>query len=271
MIDISKIDYSHLDLPEILAILFYPRPEWGAGSTGTARDVLMPVEGDLVVGGRFHMVEASGPNILFFHGNGEVVGDYDDLAPIFNRMGMNFLPVDYRGYGRSTGIPTITAMMRDCHMIFAFAKNWLKENGYSGPIIVMGRSLGSASALELASNYKDDISGLIVESGFALSDHLLKRLGMNPSDMGFSEDKGFRNVEKIGSFDRPTLVIHAEQDHIIPFSNGQALYDASQAADKTFLSVPEANHNDIFVRGFTEYMEAVKTLVSKAESLSQAG
>ena len=80
---------------------------------------------DMVVGGRFHMAEKSAPNILFFHGNGEMVADYDEMGPLYNRIGINFLPVDYRGYGRSTGQPTITAMMRDCHVIFDFAKKWL--------------------------------------------------------------------------------------------------------------------------------------------------
>lgn len=53
------------------------------------------------------------PTLLFFHGNGEIVEDYDDIAQIYLKLGINFLPVDYRGYGRSTGSPTVTAMMRD--------------------------------------------------------------------------------------------------------------------------------------------------------------
>ena len=68
--------------------------------------MLIPVEKDEVVGGRFHMAEKSAPNILFFHGNGEIVADYDDMGPLYNRMNISFLPVDYRGYGRSTGKPT---------------------------------------------------------------------------------------------------------------------------------------------------------------------
>ncbi len=270
MIDISKIDYSHLDLPEILAILFYPRPEWGPGqSEGPSIDVLIPVEDSIAIGGRFHMTNKDGPSILFFHGNGEIVSDYDDFGPIFNNMGMNFMPVDYRGYGRSTGRPSITSMLRDCHFILEFAINWLRENNYSGPVILMGRSLGSASVLELASSYQDYISGLIVESGFARTDHLLRRLGMDPSEIGFSEERGLGNLEKIGAYYGPTLVIHAEQDHILPFHNGQELYDASGSKDKTFLSIPNANHNDIFIEGYKEYLGAVRTLVRKVASGSR--
>ena len=111
MIDTSNIDFSALDIPDVLYRLFHPRPEWGPSRSGdAAHDVLIDVETDVAVGGRFHMTETSAPNILFFHGNGEIVADYDDMGPHYNRMGINFLPVDYRGYGRSTGKPTITAV-----------------------------------------------------------------------------------------------------------------------------------------------------------------
>ncbi len=264
MIDISQIDYSVLDRPEILVSLFHPRPEWGEpGSGAPSTELLIPVEGDIVVGGRFHGAGASAPTILFFHGNGEIVADYDQLGPVYTRLGLNFLPVDYRGYGRSTGEPTITAMMRDCHVIYDFVKTWLKENRYTGPFMVMGRSLGSASALELAAHYKPEIHGLIVESGFALAGSLLQLLGIPVEALGFREEQGFRNVDKIKTFDKPTLIIHAEQDQIIPFSDGQALYEACGASDKTLLKIPGANHNDIFLRGLSEYLQAVRTLAAK--------
>jgi len=217
-----------------------------------------------VVGGRFHIGERSGPNLLFFHGNGEIVADYDEMGPLYNRMGINFLAADYRGYGRSTGSPTITAMMRDCHLVFEFTLKWLRDKGCTGPLMAMGRSLGSASALELASHYQDRMSGLIIESGFAYAGPLLRLLGINPDAMGFKEERGFRNLEKIKTWDKPALIIHAEQDHIIPFSDGEALYRACPAPDKTLLKVRGANHNDILIRGFDDYMNAVKDLAKRA-------
>jgi fermentation-respiration switch protein FrsA (DUF1100 family) len=225
--------------------------------------VLIPVEENIAVGGRFHVAQRSAPNLLFFHGNGEIVADYDEMGPLYNRMGINFLAVDYRGYGWSTGSPTITAMMRDCHVIFEFSVKWLESKGYAGPLIVMGRSLGSASALELASHYKDRLGALIIESGFAYASPLLRLLGINPEAIGFKEAEGFRNLEKIGTWDKPALVIHAELDHIIPFSEGKALYDACPSSEKTFLKVPAADHNDLFVRGFNDYMKEVKSLAER--------
>ena len=120
------------------------------------------------------------PTILFFHGNGEIVADYDEMGPIYNRLGINFLPVDYRGYGRSGGQPSITAMMQDCHKILRYVASWLPENGLHRTAALMGRSLGSASVLELAATYREKVAGLIIESGFAQAGPLLRLLGINP-------------------------------------------------------------------------------------------
>jgi len=264
MVDRNGTDYSALDRPEILMFLFHPRPEWGAPRTekGTV-EVLIPVEKDVVVGGRYYLAGKEAANLLFFHGNGEIVADYEDLAPLYLERGINFLPVDYRGYGRSSGSPTITAMMKDCRVIFQYTRRWLGENGCTGPFIVMGRSLGSASVLELVSCYAREIDGLIIESGFAYAEPLLRLLGIDMKALGLTEEEGFRNVDKIRTFPKPTLIIHAEFDHIIPFSDGRALYEACPADDKRLLMIPRANHNDIFARGIDRYLEAVKELAEK--------
>jgi fermentation-respiration switch protein FrsA (DUF1100 family) len=271
MMDNSKNDYTALDRPEVLLFLFHPRPEPPASPFRAAKpqiptfkqtDVLIPVEDDVSIGARFHTAETSACNILFFHGNGEIVADYDDLGAEYNRMGINFLAADYRGYGRSTGKPTVTSMMRDCHTIFEFVINWLQARNFSGPLVLMGRSLGSASVLELAAAHKSRVDGLIVESGFAYAGPLLQLLGVDPQALGFKEEAGFRNVEKIATFEKPTLVIHAEFDHIIPFSDGRALFDACISSDKNLLMIPGANHNDIFLRGAAKYMTAVKKLTA---------
>jgi len=278
MKDNSTMDYSILDQPEVLMFLFHPRPEPADSPFQTVesetrmagqKDILIPVQAEIAVGARFHMAEKSGGNLLFFHGNGEIVADYDELGAVYNQMGINLLAVDYRGYGRSGGKPTVTAMMRDCHIIFHFVRRWLQQNKFTGPVLLMGRSLGSASVLELAAAYKNLIDGLIVESGFAYAGPLLTLLGINSAALGFKEEKGFRNVDKIKNFDKPTLIIHAEFDHIIPYSDGQTLHDACPSGDKKLLKIPGANHNDIFMRGVHEYLAAVKNIVETVKKITE--
>lgn len=264
MIDIAKREYSLLDRPEILRGLFHPRPEFGRSMAQSGHtDIMVPVDNEIAVGARFHMADKSACNILFFHGNGEIVADYDEFGQIMNQLRINFLAADYRGYGRSTGLPTATAMMRDCHTIFSYVKNWLNKNGYRGPLVLMGRSLGSASVLELAVHHAAGIDGLIVESGFAYTGPLLALLGINIAAFEFEEAKGFCNRDKIKSFHKPTLIIHAEKDHIIPFTDGESLYEACPAAEKTLLKIPKANHNDIFMHGIKDYLAAVTALLER--------
>ncbi len=264
MVDISQIDYRVLDRPEILNFLFYPRREdHSSRPGGTARDMQIPVEEHVTIGACFHHAQTVAPTILFFHGNGEIVADYDEIAPLYVQQGINFLPVDYRGYGRSTGTPTVTAMMRDCHTIFAYILDWLADGGYTGPLVVMGRSLGSASALEIAAHYRGRIAGLIIESGFAYLMPLLRLIGVSPLKMGISEEDGCQNIQKIRAFDKPTMIIHAQFDQIIPFSDGEALYEASAAEDKRLLMIPGADHNTIFMRGFQDYMAAIGDLLKR--------
>jgi len=267
MNDKIRADYSALDRPDVSMFLFHPRKSApSAEKRDNFQEIRLPVAEGIAVGARFHMTDTGGATLLFFHGNGEIVADYDDIAPLFNRFGINFWVVDYRGYGISDGNPTVSAMMADCHRVFDFTEKWKAEKGFSGPMIVMGRSLGSASALELAASHPDRIDGLIIESGFAWAGPLLRRLGVDPERIGFDESAGFANVDKIKRFDKPTAIIHAEFDHIIPFSDGKALYDASPADEKTLVTIFGANHNDIFLRGLDRYLESVVNLARTISS-----
>jgi len=264
MKDASRIGCPKLDGPEISGTLFYPRTSWKEPvSQEGVRDVLIPVEEGVSVGARYHIVRKEGPSILFFHGNGEIVEDYEDIAFLYFRMGLNFLPVDYRGYGHSTGRPSVSAMLRDAHVVFDYTRKWLQLNGCTGPLIVMGRSLGSASALELAESYAAQIDGLIIESGFAHSQTLLNLVGIDMRRAGIGERDAFRHLEKIGRYTGPTLIIHAEFDQILPFSDGEDLYRASGSADKRLLKIPGADHNSIFMVGLQDYLKAVGEFASR--------
>jgi alpha-beta hydrolase superfamily lysophospholipase len=256
--------YAKLDRPQVLQRIFHPRPEVPMTDPAPhTRDLSIPVAEDVVIGARFHLSGQSSANILFFHGNGEIVADYDDLGLVYNQEGINFLAVDYRGYGRSSGTPTVAAMMQDAHTIFDFTVEWLEANAFQGPLILMGRSLGSVSALELIDRHRDRIDGLIIESGLALAGPLLQLLGINLMTIDFREQEGFRNLDKIKPFQKPVLIIHAEFDHIIPFADGQALFDHCASMQKTLLKIPQANHNDIIARGWQAYIGAIKDLVDQ--------
>jgi len=259
MIDLSPTDYSAFDKPEICRLLFYPRREMAGPPVVGPERLMIPVERDVAVSGRFHLSGHASPTIVLFHGNGEIAADYDDIGSLYRGMGINFLPVDYRGYGLSSGKPTVTAMMRDSHTVIAYAAAWLIERGFTGPLVVMGRSLGSAPALEIAFHNAQRIAGLIIESGFARTLPLLNLLGIHDPEL--TEAAGPQNLEKIRRVQTPTLIIHAEFDHIIPFAEGKDLYEASGAKEKKFLEIPGADHNTVFFQGMRQYLDAIGTFM----------
>jgi len=155
---------SILDQPLVLRHLFHPRFEDSLRQARNNRDdIMIQVDGGVQVGASFHFVKNDAPVVLFFHGNGEIVSDYDDIGCLFNDKGLNFFVVDYRGYGRSTGTASVTSMMKDCLSIFNFVQAYMANMKLTGSLCVMGRSLGSASAIELCSTRANDLGAALIE------------------------------------------------------------------------------------------------------------
>jgi hypothetical protein len=256
-------DYAKLDRPDILRVIFYPRRDRTA-QPPDALDSVVAVDDGVSIGCRFHLSAPQLPHILFFHGNGEVASDYDDLGPVYVDYGLSLLAADYRGYGSSTGTPTVSAMLQDAHIIFRHVQDWMRQQGRGGPLFVMGRSLGSASALELAACYSAELAGMIIESGFAYTMPLLQFLGADTEAFGLSEADGFRHVEKIAAYGKPTLIIHAEHDQFIPSSEASLLLRTSPASRKQLLIVPDADHNSILAMAGQRYFETIKGFISGA-------
>jgi alpha-beta hydrolase superfamily lysophospholipase len=260
----TSYDYSKLDQPGVLQTIFHPRQETPpAPPPHNAVDVDIAVDEGIQVHARFHLASNEDPNILFFHGNGEIVSDYDEIGPYYNKQGMNFLAVDYRGYGRSTGSPTVTSMLGDAYIVLDTTKKWLAKAEHTGPLLIMGRSLGAAAAIELASSHSDDIAGLIIESGFATSLPLLIKLGVDIAGLGITENDGFRNVRKISTFTKPTLIIHGQYDEIIPVNSAAILQAESPARSKELQVVPGATHNTLIAQAGEMYFSVIKQFINK--------
>jgi hypothetical protein len=249
-----------LDQPAALGILFHPRRDRSAIDDG--RNVSFRMTDGVEVGGRFHPADKDAPVILLFHGNGEIAADYDAIAQFYNEIGISLLVVDYRGYGRSGGRPTASALLDDALEVYRLTEMGLADHGYTySKLFIMGRSLGSAAALEIAAQAGTNINGLIIDSGFAHPLALIERLG-GPALAHLGEDPcGFDNLAKIEKAQVPTLIIHGEEDFLIPIEDGQELFRRCNSKEKEFLSIPGAGHNDLLFRDRRGYFGAVKRLV----------
>jgi hypothetical protein len=157
-------------------------------------------------------------------------------------------------------------MMRDAVSIFPQYADILAECSLSGPIFVMGRSLGSSPALEVAVGFQKAISGLILDSGFADTYRLLERLGVNPRHLDASGRRAASNHEKMKKVMLPTLIIHGESDEIIPLSEGVALFEDQSCREKEILIIRRAGHNDLLILGI-EYFDGIARFVRRVRRL----
>jgi len=259
-------DLSFLDISEILEVLFpvvyfpFYFPQAGGNSLPGAAIHFIEVEEGVKIGCALWAKGKEFPTILYFHGNGETVIDYDWAAQFYLDRGVNLFVADYRGYGLSNGKPTITNLIRDSHLIFHTFRKIMEKEGYRPSLFLMGRSLGSIPAVELAYHYQGELKGLIIESGSANNfRHLWNHL---ESSKRLLSEK-FLNKEKIKSVLIPTCVIHGELDQIIPVQEGLELYEKAGAGVKGILIISGADHNDLIIRGHTQYFTKIEEFVKK--------
>lgn len=252
---------SLLDQPEILRVLFHPRREFGVETTPGVQPISVEVEPGISLGGRLYPAQADAPAILYFHGNGEIAADYNFIGPFYTALGLTLLVVDYRGYGTSDGVPTTTHLLTDAVAVFeAIGNIWPDNELAPARLYVMGRSLGSAAAIEVARHAGEQLAGLIIESGFASTLALLVRLGAPVQSFDESQ-AGFGNATKLEQITTRTLIIHGQNDVLIPASEGEELYRCCAAEDKRLVMIPGAGHNDLLFFGRSRYFEAIQEFV----------
>ncbi len=263
-----QVDLSFLDRPEILEVIFpvvyspFYRLNYPQFSPAEVPSYSIEVEEGIKISCGFWVSGQEYPSILYFHGNGETVASHDWVAPFYNQRGINLFVADYRGYGSSDGKPTISNMISDAHTIFKGFKDIIEKEDFKRSLFLMGRSLGSMPAIELAFNYQDEICGLIIESGAANNfRRLWSYLGITEKEAILSEERLFLNRVKIRQVRQPTLIIHGEYDQLISVKEGEELYQSSGAQDKRILIIPGADHNDVMIVKQNLYFDTIEEFV----------
>ncbi len=252
----------------ISQLLFHPRPEEpGYSPRG------MPTEtrsGGVVVHGYLHENRSSDVLLLFFHGNGEIAADYDLLRSIYTSCGASFWVVDYRGYGRSTGTPSFTSMLRDAEAVLDDVPRIAAHAGRQfKQVVVMGRSLGSAAAIHLASTRPESLAGLILDSPYADGLALIRRLGGSLPETTAPSDL-LDNLNKICACTLPCLIIHGAADKLIPPHEAEALHETCRSSSKEILTIPGGGHNDLLAVGFDDYRRKLSNFIART-NLPAAG
>ena len=206
--------------------------------------------------------DASGPGkgftVLFFHGNAGNISYWMESIAFFHKLGLSVLIVDYRGFGESTGKPSVGGTIRDARA----AWQWLTEhkNVPASRIILLGRSLGGGVAAALAAEVKPE--ALILESTFTSLHAMGKTIFPWLPKFLFPEEYAtLRNIEKLRI---PLLVVHSPTDEVVDFRMGRELFD-SYNGPKYFLQI-RGSHNGGWFSDMTVYEKGVRDFMEKLHS-----
>jgi fermentation-respiration switch protein FrsA (DUF1100 family) len=177
--------------------------------------------------------------ILYCHGNGtHVAYTASGLCRLRDLLQASIFVFDYRGYGRSSGRPDERGVRADG----AAAYRWLAERSGKefSQLLLIGRSLGGAVALDLASNY--GARGLILERTFTrLTDVAAANFPFLPVRLVMRNR--FDNLTLIDKYTGPILQSHGTHDELVPLVQARNLFNASPSRDKRLFVMEGGNHN----------------------------
>ena len=203
--------------------------------------------------------------ILWFHGNAGNIGDrVENLLLLNDQLRADVFIFDYRGYGNSEGTPSEQGLYLDAEAALEYTKTRTGLQPEEG-IVYFGRSLGAAVAVELATRYPP--RALILESPFtSIQDmaHKTHPVVSKLVPLGFVVQSRFDALSKIGQVHKPVMVLHGDQDDLIPFDMGRALFEAANEP-KAFYAIRGAEHNDTYAVGGVPYFDALRAFVNRTD------
>jgi uncharacterized protein len=202
-------------------------------------------------------------HVLYFHGNGGNLSVWTPILSGIASQGYSVVAFDYRGYGGSTGRPTESGLYKD---VEAMAQEFSERTDQTKPVIYWGRSLGTVMAA-YASTIRAP-GGLILESGFPDARSLVRSSPVLTFLAMFSSYR-FPGADFLPGATIPVLVVHGDNDHVVPFPQGRALFDRV-TGPKQFFTIRGGDHNDAAPRDPEPYWKAVAQLAADAEAMMRA-
>ncbi len=211
-----------------------------AGGGGDGERVEVTVRPRAAAAAQAASAASSAPAVLYFGGNAEaVVWSLPELDAAFPDHALYLM--HYRGYGGSTGRPTEAALVADA---LALHDHVRAAHGERAEVVVIGRSLGSGVAVQLAANRPGGVSRLVLVTPYDSLTALAARLYPIFPVRWLLLDR-FDSVHHAPAIDAPTLVVAAEDDVVIPRAGTEALVARFRAGVATLHIVAGAGHNTI--------------------------
>jgi len=185
--------------------------------------------------------------VFFLHGNGGSLESWFINADFYRRANYDLFMIDYRGYGKSTGHIESEAQLRaDVRAVWAtVAPQYVGRK-----VVFYGRSLGTGLAAGLAAELGDipDLT-VLVSPYISMTALAAEHYSWVPQTL---LRYPLRTSELVGRIRGPLMLIHGDQDPLIPSSHSDTL--KMLAPQATLLHIADAAHNDL--QDFDAYLSA---------------
>jgi len=179
------------------------------------------------------------PTLLFFHGNGGNVANREEKFLQLSNAGFGVFMLGYRGFGGSEGRPSEAAFVRDAQLAY---NHLIEQNFSANDIVIYGESIGTSVAVQLAAQVKS--AAVILEAPmYSVLSIAQARYPYAPV-RGFLRDK-FETNMFIQDVSVPLLILHGDDDGVIPLASGRRLFDMANEP-KTFYVVRGGAHNNLY-------------------------
>jgi len=197
------------------------------------------------------------------HGNAGNISNRFYIANALTKAGCSVLLYDYRGYGLSTGNPTISGILADGLSVYDYVHD--KLHFPDNKIFLYGESIGSGVTSNLAVNRP--CAGVILQSGIAslpaMGRKLFPMLYVYP-DFAYPEPH-LDNVAAMEQITAPILFLHGKKDTIVPFQHSQEMF-AGAHEPKQIVLLEDCGHNDMGVQNTEQFQGSIKAFVEKVSS-----
>ena len=244
------------------SLIFYPTSEMD----GTPKelglsyeDIYFTTEDGVKLNGWFIPSSEGEFTLLWFHGNaGNISHRLQNIRLLHEKVKTHIFIIDYRGYGRSEGRVSEAGTYKDAEAAFHYLQN--QKDIASKRIVLFGRSLGAAVAAHLA--VREDALALILESPFS-SIREMAKVVFPFLPIGPFLRTQYDVLGNIKQARQPVLVLHGDQDDIVPFALGKKVFEAAPEP-KEFYTIRGADHNNTFVVGGDLYFAVLKSFIQRA-------
>lgn len=230
--------------------LLYPAPQRDLNAPAGGKMLTLRARDGVPVHAMELDVHSSGPVLVYFHGNGVVMGDVAWMAREFARRGLGVVVCEYRGYGLSSGhSPSEAGLYEDAEAVLEA----LKRRGI-GPdrVVLFGESLGTGVASEMALRGRG--SGLVLVTPYTSIPEAAARFVFGVP-LTFVMRERFDTLAKARDIGVPALILHGTDDEVIPQAHGARI--AATLRHARFMSVQGGHHNDLFLGEGARYFDDV--------------